>query len=152
VIALNAVTACLFIAAAPRRKTFGYILRLYPCHPESKFLAPDGAPCEAGTRGLLKRASVNGGQLRYVGKETDRQWTEGEDISLLTFKPIEYVPCGKVPADPILRDEIAKRGVRELVRVTGLSHHTIKAIRDGKPVPRTTLQRVAPLILQLETA
>jgi len=136
VIALNAVTACLFIAAAPRRKTFGYILRLYPCHPESKSLAPDGAPCEAGTRGLLKRASVNGGQLRYVGKETDRQWTEGEDISLLTFKPIEYIPSGKVSADTKLGGEIAKRGLRELMRTTGLSQHTIEAIREGKPVRR----------------
>ena len=141
-IALNAVTACLFIAAAPRRKTFGYILRLYPCHPESKFLAPDGAPCEAGTRGLLKRASVNGGQLRYVGKETDRQWTEGEDISLLTFKPIEYIPSGKVSADTKLGGEIAKRGLRELMRTTGLSQHTIEAIREGKPVRRLTLKRM----------
>lgn len=123
-------------------QTFGYILRLYPRHPESKSLAPDGAPCEAETRGLLKRASVIAGKRRFVGKETDRRWTEGEDISLLTFKPIEYVPCGKVAADPILKDEIAKRGVRELVRMTGLSHHTIEAIRDGKPVRRTTLQRM----------
>jgi hypothetical protein len=123
-------------------QTFGYILRLYPRHPESKSLGPDAGPCEAGTRGLLKRASVIAGHLRFVGKETDRRWTEGEDISLLTFKPIEYVPSGKVGADTKLRDEIGKRGVRELVRMTGLSHHTIKAIREGKPVRRSTLKRM----------
>ena len=123
-------------------QTFGYVLRLYLRHPESKSLAPNGAPCEAGTRGLLKRASVITGQLRYVGKETDRRWTEGEDISLLTFKPIEYVPSGKVAADAVLRDEIAKHGVRELMRTTGLSQHTIEAIRSGKAVRRTTLKRM----------
>jgi hypothetical protein len=36
-------------------QTFGYILRLYPLHPESKSLAPDGTPCDANTRGLLQR-------------------------------------------------------------------------------------------------
>lgn len=127
-------------------QTFGYILRLYLRHPESKSLAPDGTPCEADTRGLLKRASVIAGQLRYVGKETDRRWAEGEDISLLTFKPIEFVPCGKVTADPILRDEIAKRGMRELMRTTGLSQHTIEAIRAGKPVRRSTLIRMLAVV------
>ncbi len=129
-------------------QTFGYILRLYLRHPESKSLAPDGAPCEADTRGLLKRASILAGQLRYVGKETDRRWTEGDDISLLTFKSIEYVPSGKVAADAVLRDEIAKRGLRELMRTTGLSQHTIEAIRAGQPVRRTTLQRMQAAVGQ----
>jgi hypothetical protein len=123
-------------------QTFGYILQHYFHHPESKSLAPDGTPCQASTRGLLKRASIITGKLRYVGKETDRRWEPGEDLSLLTFKPIEFVPSGKVIADPILRDEIAKRGMRELMRTTGLSQHTIEAIRAGKPVRRTTLMRM----------
>jgi len=127
-------------------QTFGYILRLYLRHPESKSLAPDGTPCEAMTRGLLKRGSIIAGQLRYVGKETDRRWTEGEDLSLLTFKAIEYVASGKVAAGPTLRDEIAKRGVRELMRLTGLSQHTIEAIRKGKAVRRKTLQRVRTIL------
>ena len=123
-------------------QTFAYLLRLYLRHPESKSLAPDGTRCEASTRGLLKRSSIVAGKLRYVGKETDRRWEPGEDLSLFTFKPLEYIPCGKVAADPILKDEIAKRGMRELMRMTGLSQHTIEAIRAGKPVRRATLQRV----------
>jgi len=123
-------------------QTFGYILRLYLRHPESKSLAPGGAPCEAGTRGLLIRASVIAGQVRYVGKETDRRWAEGEDMSLLTFKPIEYIPSGKVSADTKLGGEIAKWGLRELMRTTGLSQHTIEAIRAGQSVRRLTLKRM----------
>ena len=123
-------------------QTFGYILRLYLRHPESKSLAPDGTPCEAMTRGLLKRASIVAGQFRYVGKETDRRWEHGEDLSVLSFKAIEYVQSGKVAADAALRKEIAKRGMRELMRETGLSQHTIEAIRRGRQVRRTTMQRM----------
>jgi hypothetical protein len=127
-------------------QTFGHILRLYARHPESKSLAPDGTPCKSDTRGLLKRASIIAGQLRFVGKETDRRWTEGEDLSLLTFKQIEYVRSGKVTADTKLRDEIAKRGLRELMRLTGLSQHTIEVIRKGTLVRRKTLERMKAIL------
>ena len=127
-------------------QTIGYILRLYGRHPESKSLAPDGTTCKANTRGLLKRASIIAGQLRYVGKETDRRWTEGEDLSLLTFKQIEYVRSGKLAADTKLRNEIAKRGMRELMRLTGLGQHTIEAARSGKAVRRATLRRIQAVI------
>ena len=132
-------------------QTFGYVLRLYLRHPESKSLAPGGTPCEAGTCSLLKRASIIAGQLRYVGKETDRRWEPGEDLSLLTFKPIEYVPSGKVAADPVLRGEVANRGVRELMRTTRLSQHTIEAIRSGITVRRATLRRVRSVLATQNT-
>ncbi len=127
-------------------QTFGYVLRLYLCHPEAKSLAPDGTTCVADTSGLLRRASIVAGELRYVGKETDRRWTEGEDLSLLTFNAIEYLPSGKVVADPTLRDAIAGSGLRQLMRETGLSQHTIEAIRAGKAVRRKTLQRVVQFL------
>ena len=64
-------------------------------------------------------------------------------MSMLDFKVLEYRPSGKmVVADPTLRNEIAKQGVRELMRKTGLSQHTIEAIRAGQPVRRETLQRM----------
>lgn len=47
-----------------------------------------------------------------------------------------------VIADPTLRDEIAMRGMRDLMRRTGLSQHTIEEIRSGEPVRQRTLQRV----------
>ena len=121
---------------------FGYVLRLYLRHPEAKSLAPDGTPCIASTRGLLKRTSIVAGKLRYVGKETDRHLTEGEDLSILTFKPTEFVPTGKEAASPILREEIAKLGMRELMRKTGFSQHTIEAIRAGQLVRRATIKRM----------
>jgi hypothetical protein len=129
-------------------QTFGYILRLYLCHPEAKSLAPDGTTCVADTCGLLKRASIVGGELRYVGKETDRRWTEAEDLRLLTFAANEFLPSSKVVADPTLRNDIVSRGLRELMRETGLSQHTIEAIRERKPVRRKTLQRVVRFLTE----
>lgn len=123
-------------------QTLGYVLRQYILHPESKSLAPDGAPCQAETRGLLKRASVVAGAHRYIGKETDRRWTEGPDLSLLDSRHLEFQPSGKAVADPTLQEKITQFGIRKLMRETGLSQHTIEAIRDGKAVRRTTLRRM----------
>ena len=68
---------------------FAQLLTQYQEHPESKSLAPDGGPCKADTRGLLRRAHVIAGELRYVGKETNRKWEEGDDVSVLEFKTTE---------------------------------------------------------------
>jgi hypothetical protein len=59
-------------------------------HLEAKSLAP-GNLGEFGTRGLLQRAHIvaNWPPI-YIGKESDKYWEEGEDLSLLDFKAIEY--------------------------------------------------------------
>jgi hypothetical protein len=83
---------------------------------------------------------VIAGKHHYVGKETDRRWDEGEDLSPLTFVPNEFQPTGKmVAADEALLSDMAKHSLRELVRWTGLSHHTLAAIKDGKAVRQRTL-------------
>jgi hypothetical protein len=121
-------------------QTFGYILRLYPCHPESKSLAPDGSPCSATTRGLSQRACVTADKFRYVGKETDRRWEQGEDLSLTSFSPVEYSASGKMAvADAALLEQMSKRPMREMMRETRLSQHTLEAIRDGRAVRSRTL-------------
>lgn len=69
---------------------FAQLIIQYQRHPEAKNLAPDGTPCRAETEGLLKRAHVSAGEIRYIGKETDRKWEEGDEISLLDFSATEY--------------------------------------------------------------
>jgi hypothetical protein len=124
-------------------QTFGYVLRLYPLHAESKSLAPDGAPCGERTIGLLLRASVTAGHHHFVGKETDRRWEYGEDLSLRQFKVMEYRPAtGVTVADPAVREQVAARGIRALMRDTGLSQHTLEAVRNGQRVRGTTIQRL----------
>jgi Mor family transcriptional regulator len=59
------------------------------------------------------------------------------------FAAFGYRPSGNmVVADQKLIDEIKGRGMRELMRKTRLSQHTIEAIRSGELVRRATLQRV----------
>jgi hypothetical protein len=124
-------------------ESFRIILRLYLRRPESKSLAPDESPCVADTQGLLGRASVVAGEIIPVGKETDRHWEQGEDMSLLDFKVLEYLPAANmVVANQILRDEITRLGIRETMRRTRLSQHTIEAIRAGQPIRRATLCRI----------
>ncbi len=62
---------------------------------------------------------------------------------------IEYLPSGNVAAAPALKEEIGKHGLRELIRTTGLSQHTIEAIRNGKPVRRATLAILKQALLDL---
>jgi hypothetical protein len=123
------------------------MLRLYLRRPESKSLAPEGSPCTAETRGLLKRASVLAANIIPVGKETDRHWEHGDDLSLVDFKVLQYRPADKmVAAGDALRAQLAKIGMRELMRRTRLSQHTLEAILKGKAVRRATLERARTAI------
>ena len=67
------------------------LLDSYQNHPEAKSLGPDGKPCEFDTRGLLQRAHIvaNWPTIK-IGKESDHHWEEGDDLSLLDSKAIEY--------------------------------------------------------------
>jgi hypothetical protein len=124
-------------------QTLEYVLRLYLRHAEAKSLAPDGSPSSGDTRGVLLRASIQVGDMLYVGKETDRRWEHGEDLSLVQFRVQEYRPAGgMVVADPSLRARLTSLAMRALMRRTGLSQHTLEATREGRHVRRMTLQRV----------
>jgi hypothetical protein len=45
-------------------------------------------------------------------------------------------------ADSALREQMAAAGVRALMRATGLSQHTLEAIRAGRRVRSGTIQRI----------
>src|SRR3984893_9799255 len=83
---------------------FARLLIDYQAHPEAKSLAPDGGPCEPDTSGLLQRAHVITGEFRYVGKETDRKWEEGDDISVLEFAATEYGRTTRVVANEEIKN------------------------------------------------
>ncbi len=114
----------------------------YQEHPEAKSLAPDGTPCEADTSGLLQRTHVVAGEFRYIGKETDRKWEEGDDISILDFKATEYGRAKSVVAETSLADEIRALGIRRTMDLTKMSQHTIEKLVRGEAVKRGTHERV----------
>jgi hypothetical protein len=127
-------------------RTYGHVLYLYTKHPEAKSLAPDGTACTCETRGLLQRCSVVAASRRYVGKETDRRWEQGEDLSLVEFKTVEYVGSKQVVASAQIKQQILKTGIRKLERETRVSNHTIDRILKGENVRRRTLAKMAKLL------
>jgi len=63
----------------------------------------------------------------YIGKESDRHWEAGEDLSLLEFKAIEYRRKGNAVATDEQLARIAKVPRRELMR-RGVNQHTLEKI------------------------
>jgi hypothetical protein len=124
-------------------RTYAHVLYLYTKHPEAKSLSPDGTLCTCDTRGLLQRSSVATASRRYVGKETDRRWEQGEDLSLVEFTSSEYQQSKQVVAGADIRQDILKFGIRKLERDTGVSHHTLEKILRSEPVRRRTLAKIA---------
>lgn len=118
---------------------FARLLIDYREHPEAKSLGPDGNPCQADTRGLLKRASVVAGEIRYVGKETDRKWEEGDEISLLEFAATEYGRKGRVVASAEVKAAIQNIGINKCARESGFDRKNFirKLLRDI-PVKRNS--------------
>ncbi len=125
---------------------FARLLIEYQEHPEAKSLAPDGGPCVAETHGLLRRAHIIAGTFRYVGKETDRKWEEGDDISVLEFKATEFGRAKTVIAETSIADEIRAIGVRKTMELTKMSQHTIEKLLHGEAVKRNTYEHVLKAI------
>jgi hypothetical protein len=118
---------------------FSRLLIEYQEHPEAKSLAPDGTACNADTVGLLQRAYVIAGELRYVGKETDRKWEEGDDISVLEFKGTEYGRAKRVVANEEVKNQIRNIGINRCARESGFDRKNFirKLLRDI-PVKRNS--------------
>ena len=110
--------------------TYGGMIEQYIRHPEAKSLGPDGKPCTAETRGLLQRAHITAGEIRYIDKETSSLWNHGDDLSVLPdsdigFKIVEYGRGRKVRLPDSIKDEMLVIGIRELMR-RGIGQHTIE--------------------------
>ena len=118
---------------------FARLLIEYQEHPEAKGLAPDGTPCQPNTRGLLQRAHVVAGEIRYVGKETDRKWEEGDDISIVEFATTEYGRSARVVATEEIKNEILEIGINKCARESGFDRKNfVRKLIRGIPVKRNS--------------
>jgi hypothetical protein len=115
-------------------------LNEYLGKPELKSRAPDGKPCEAETKGLLRRAVIVAKSLIPVGKETDRHWEQGEDPSMLDPKIQTFGLSGKmVVAEASEREKWADVSVRRWKRESGLSQKAVYSVLEGRPVGHRVL-------------
>ncbi len=117
---------------------FARLLIEYQEHPEAKSLTPDGTSCEADTSGLLQRAHIVAGEFRYVGKEADRKWEEGDEISVLEFKTTEYGRARRVIASEEIKSEIKRIGIKKCARESGFTRIFIRKLLRGSPVKRNS--------------
>jgi hypothetical protein len=133
-------------------KNFFMLLDSYQNHPEAKSLAPNGKPCEFDTRGLLQRAHIvaNWPPI-YIGKESDKHWEEGEDLSLLDFKAVEYKRKGNAVSSDEQLARIANVPKREFMR-RGINQHTLEKIRAKEPVRAIKLAECLKVLEEHELA
>lgn len=112
--------------------TYGHKMEEYVRHPEAKSLGPDGPPCTAETRGLLQRAHITAGRIRYIDKETSSMWAQGDDLSVIVddeetgFRVIEYGKSRKVVLPDPLKREIQEGKLQRELRRRSIGQHTIE--------------------------
>jgi hypothetical protein len=114
-------------------QTFEMVFAQYVQHPESKSLAPDGAPCQSYSQGLLKRRSIKAIGFHLIGKETERGWEQAEDVSILLPSLIHYSNAG-TDAGAVLQSILQRTSLDALQKRTGLSRHTIMRARNGTKI------------------
>jgi hypothetical protein len=84
---------------------------------------------------LLRRAHVIAGQIRYIGKETDRKWEEGGEISILEFAATEYGWKGKLRASEEIKAAIQNIGINKCARESGFDRKNfIRKLVRGQAV------------------
>ena len=131
-------------------KNFFMLLDSYQNHPEAKSLGPDGQPCGAETRGLLRRAHIVANWPPvYIGKESDKHFEEGEDPSLLEFGAIQYARKGYAIATDEQLARITKVPKREFMR-RGISQHTLDKVCAREPVRAVKLAKCLKILRQYE--
>jgi len=106
--------------------------------------------CEFDTRGLLQRAHIVANWPPvYIGKEFDKHWEEGEDLSLLEFKTIQYKLKGYAIATEEQREQILRVPKREFRR-RGINQHTLEKICRREPVRTSRLANCLKVLAECE--
>jgi hypothetical protein len=115
----------------------------YIRHPEAKSVGPDGNPCTAETSGLLNRAHITAGRIRYIDKETSSMWEQSDELSVITdddeagFRVVEYGRNRKVVLPDSLKREIEKGKLQRKLRRRGIGQHTIEKALHGQVRAKT---------------
>lgn len=126
------------------------LLEMYKNHPEAKSLGPDGKQCAQDTRGLLQRAHVIANWPPvYIGKESDKHWEEGEDLSLFEFKAIQNRQKGKAVATDEQLARIVKVPKRQFMQ-RGINQHTLERICRREPLRMIKLAKCLMVMEEYE--
>jgi len=128
-------------------KTYRDVLHQYLYHPECKFAGSDGYPCDPWTRGILQRRHIIAAGFKYCGKEVKRKLEQGPVDHEIDYKCKVY-ENGRVAADPETLRQLAGLSERQIREATGVRRDTIRLIRHGKSVKRSTYEKVVKFLRQ----
>ena len=79
------------------------------------------------------------GEIRYVGKETDRKWEEEDEISVFEFAATEYGRKSKVLASEDVKAQISSIGINKCAHESGFDRKNfIRKLVRGLPVKRNS--------------
>ena len=122
-------------------KSYREILHQYLYHPECKFAGPDGYPCDPWTRGILQRRHIVAADFKYCGKEVKRKLEQGPVDHEIDYKCKVYENA-RVAADAETLRQLAGLSERQIREATGVRRDTIRLIRHGNGVKRSTYEKV----------
>ena len=122
-------------------RSYRSVVNAYVNNAESKFNGPDGFQCRSWTRGFLQRMHVVAREHRYCGKEFKRKLEPGPVDHEVEFKCKVY-EIGRVAADAEILRQLTRYSERQIEAGTGLRRVTIRLIRHGNGVKRSTYQRM----------
>ncbi|PYU67360.1 MAG: hypothetical protein DMG49_19060 [Acidobacteria bacterium] len=138
---------CRITTGEPRSKdiipvrSYRSILDTYVNNAESKFNGPDGKQCCIWTRGMLQRMHVVANEHRYCGKDVKRKLEQGPVDHEIEFKCNVY-ENGRIAAAPETLRQLAIFSERQIRKETGVRRDTIRLIRHGNVVKRSTYQKM----------
>jgi hypothetical protein len=130
-------------------RSYRSVLNAYVNNAESKFNGPDGKQCWVWTRGLLQRTHIVAGEHRYCGKEFKRKLEEGPVDHDVEFKCKVY-ENGRIVAGPETLRQLASLSERQISKKTGVHRNTIRLIRHGRGVKRSTYDKVINFLRENE--
>ena len=122
-------------------RSYCSVVNAYANNAESKFNGPDGKQCGSWTRGILQRMHVVAGEHRYCGKEFKRKLEQGPVDHQIEFKCKIY-DTGRLVADPETLRQLARFSERQIRKGSGVCRDTIRLIRHGDGVKRSTYEKV----------
>jgi hypothetical protein len=120
----------------PKVDTYGDVAEKYAAHPEAKALGPDGKPCGRATVGLLQRRPVTAGEIKLIGKESNR--LEDRFTGLLTIDELDERLTVYHDDDGWRRFTLPKlkaMGSKKVAEAIGISERRARDILKGRAMP-----------------
>lgn len=130
-------------------RSYRSVVNTYVINAESKFNGPDGNQSRPWTRGILQRMHVIVREHRYCGKEFKRKLEQGPVDHDVEFKCKVY-ENGRVVAGPETLRQLAGFSERQIRGGSGVRRDTIRAMRHGKGVKRSTYDKVINFLRENE--